>query len=261
MLELMLVNERRVGAGDLVDKKIISDEFIETLKDDKYETHLDEIKDALSILDDAIESLQSCILDEAATLLKQRCFEKSTILSENTQALDIIRNHIREYITQLENEDDWDDENNNDSEFDWENDDQFLEPSQLNNPLEISKVFTLDQSVDVTYFKPTLFRFKQNEYEVNSWRYFLRDLCFILYKLDKEIILSFPNRKEFIGRTRNYFSKKQSDLTCAGKINTNLYVELNLSAKDVLKLVKKILKAYRIEPHHVEVEVRPVRSI
>ncbi len=237
-------------------KKIISDEFIETLKDNKYETHLDEIKDALSILDDAIESLQSCILEEAATLLKKRCFDKSNILSENTQALDIIRSHIREYITQLENEDDWDDENNDNFEFDLENDDQFLEPSQLNNPLETSKVFTLDQSVDVTYFKPTLFRFKQNEYEVNSWRDFLRDLCLILYKLDKEIILSFPKRQEFIGRKRNYFSKKQSDLTCGGKINTNLYVELNLSATYILKLVKKILKAYRIEPYHIEIEVR-----
>lgn len=239
-------------------KKLISDEFIETLKDDKYETHLDEIKDALSILDDAIESLQSCILEEAATLLKKRSFEKSKILSENTQALDRIRSHILEYITQLENEDDWDD--GDDCWDDENNDDQFLEPGQLKNPLEISKVFTLDQSVDVTYFKPTLFRFKQNEYEVNSWRDFLRDLCLRLYKLEKEIILSFPNRKEFFGRKRNYFSKNKSDLTCGGKINTNLYVELNLSANDILKLVKKIMKAYRIEPHHIEIEVRLDRN-
>ncbi|MDY7023020.1 MAG: hypothetical protein SWJ54_16995 [Cyanobacteriota bacterium] len=240
-----------------MSENFISAEFIESLKNNKYQEHLDEIKDALSILDDAIESLESCLLDEAATLLKQRCFEKSNILSGNTQALENIRSSIKGYISKLEYKDNCDEEKNNDSDLESKINDQLIKSSQSNTQSETSKTFNLAKSVDVTHHKPILFKFKHNQYQVSSWRDLLLDLCFILYKADRDIILQFPNKKEFMGRKKPYFSFQKNLLRYACRIHkTNLYVEGNLSAKLIVNLVIKILKEYRIDPSHLEVEIR-----
>ncbi|MCX7832585.1 MAG: type I restriction enzyme HsdR N-terminal domain-containing protein [Ignavibacteria bacterium] len=102
-----------------------------------------------------------------------------------------------------------------------------------------------------TYKKISFFKFKQIEYEVNSWSKFLISICNILYQNHPKDFQKVLNLK---GRQRPYFSKSSSKIRKPSIIRgSGIYVETNLSANSIMKLVMELIKLFGYKEKDLEI--------
>jgi predicted type IV restriction endonuclease len=98
------------------------------------------------------------------------------------------------------------------------------------------------------------FTFKGNRYEVNSWKDMLVQLCNIMLDTHR---LRFNQVLVLRGRKRPYFSKNPNDLRTPKKIlGTDIYVEVNLSANNIVRLSKDILSLFGYRGDDLSIEAR-----
>ena len=98
------------------------------------------------------------------------------------------------------------------------------------------------------------FSFQGSRYEVRAWKGLLMGLCGILYAAHPA---EFERVSEIRGRKRPYFTRNASELRIPERFqNTNIFVETNLSADQIVKICFAMLDVFgysrddlRIEAH------------
>jgi negative regulator of replication initiation len=98
------------------------------------------------------------------------------------------------------------------------------------------------------------FVFKGNKYEVKTWKDMLIQICNIMFSIHRD---RFEKVLKLRGRKRPYFSKNPNELRGPERINgTDIYVETNLSANNVVQLSKRILALFGYKEDDIAIEVR-----
>lgn len=130
---------------------------------------------------------------------------------------------------------------------------QFL--SRHRNQLVISTV-PPTKSVSGSYSGKSIssFSFRGSQYEVRFWKDLLITLCDILNATNRS---HFDKILSIVGRKRPYFTHNANELRVPQKINnTNIFVETNLSANNIVKICLDMLAVFgysssdlRIEAH------------
>ena len=96
------------------------------------------------------------------------------------------------------------------------------------------------------------FSFKNKVYEVRSWREMLMTMCEIFASSHRK---EFDNVLSIVGRKRPYFTRNPNELRY-GKIisNTNIYVETNVSANEIVKLCFQVLSTFGFDDTDLTIE-------
>ena len=114
--------------------------------------------------------------------------------------------------------------------------------------------YFLAEEYDFTGDKIRSFSFFGQEYPVKSWKEFYSALSLILYELDPIIFTSFLEDEDFI-KTRRMISKNEKDLRSPFKINSNIFIESNLSSQSVVNNILIMLRKYEIDEDEVIVAI------
>ena len=97
------------------------------------------------------------------------------------------------------------------------------------------------QKTDYKGTKPSLIMFCGKEYKVNSWREVLSKIIEEIYKEKRDFTPAFNIR----GEKRIYFSTNPKGLFQPQKIkDANLFYEANLSANQIMRIIKSLLKVF-----------------
>lgn len=120
---------------------------------------------------------------------------------------------------------------------------------------EIREFYTLNDSVNVTGTKPKKIKI-DNEILIIKKRSWIE--CFIqfnnyLYSYDTQLFESFISDDDFQGREKRIITNQSELCRKAIKLNdnSNIYIESNLSANDILKYMKLISEKYELEDDDV----------
>jgi hypothetical protein len=104
-----------------------------------------------------------------------------------------------------------------------------------------------------TFKKPTEIEINETiiKIKTNTWTELYVLSCKHLYKLNKEIMIDLIDNDRINTNRRQYFSKSKRCMYNPKKVATNLYVEANLSANRVMKLLEKLFTIYNIESYQL----------
>lgn len=98
----------------------------------------------------------------------------------------------------------------------------------------------------------TCFYFKNKKYEVRSWRDLLFELLNIINSLYRN---EFERVLELRGRKRPYFTRDKNELRKPAKIsNSNIFVETNLNANNVIKMCYDLLALFGYSQEDLQIE-------
>lgn len=98
------------------------------------------------------------------------------------------------------------------------------------------------------------FSFINKQYKVHTWKDLLIQLVNVLYKLHSADFNKVLNLK---GRKRPYFSYIEKDLRAPKKIsNTNIFVETNLSANNIVRICRDLLKIFGYSKDALRIEAK-----
>lgn len=117
-----------------------------------------------------------------------------------------------------------------------------------------SKPHTLDETF--THKKICAFMFRREKYTVNNWQDTLVKLCNLLSDLYPNKTKSLVNNPKFEGRKVSYFSYnyvKGKNIKIDG---ANIYVWINLSANDIVKVITNLLIEFNEHPSDFYVYLR-----
>lgn len=105
---------------------------------------------------------------------------------------------------------------------------------------------SIDLEFDYTGRSIENFNFLGKKYNVNSWRDFLIGISSIVIELHpkKEYPQEFKRLLSLRGRKRNYYSLDPHGLKSPGEVGRNVYVEGNMNANSIVKLVKSLMSIY-----------------
>jgi len=105
---------------------------------------------------------------------------------------------------------------------------------------------------DYTGTTPAVIKILGETYEVDNWRdCLITAVSHVLAEVDDQHKIT-----EIRGTTREYFVEegRQSDLISPKKIpDTDLYLESNFSANDVIRIIERVLVKYDYEPSELEI--------
>lgn len=89
-----------------------------------------------------------------------------------------------------------------------------------------------------------------NKFKVNNWRELYIQVCNYLIDLNASLFISASEKLK--GKKRVYFSKNKEYIfrSCLLK-KVNLYAELNFSANDIIKNIRKLLKEFNINEANI----------
>ena len=109
---------------------------------------------------------------------------------------------------------------------------------------------------DFEYRRICAFKVNRVEFEVDSWKDTLLKFCGLLAKQDSKLIESFMFKPDLCGRKIRYFQK--SSVLGRNQIipGTDIYVWTNMSANEIVRLIKKMLKYAKISPADFQVFLR-----
>ena len=113
----------------------------------------------------------------------------------------------------------------------------------------VDETIPYDIMTDFCHMRPAAFSFDNIKYPARLWKTVLLKTCEILWNKNNTIFENFLEDRFMHGKTRIYFSKNKGNMAKPEKIlNTDIYVETNLSANGTRDLIVKMLDQYRI-PH------------
>lgn len=105
-----------------------------------------------------------------------------------------------------------------------------------------SKIFSPVRDENFTGRSINSFAFKKAKFEVKSWKELLTKVCETLVNSHKN---QFDKVLTLKGRKRPYFTTNSNELRTPEKINnTNIYVEINLSANSIVKLCYELMAIF-----------------
>lgn len=129
-----------------------------------------------------------------------------------------------------------------------------LHPAKIINthkPLDDSPIIS-----DNMYANKSIssFSFKEERYEVRSWKDMLIQVCNIMLATHRDRFEYVLNLK---GRKRPYFTKNSNELRAPININeTDIYIETNLSANSIVKLSIEIISLFGYTKEDISIEKR-----
>lgn len=98
------------------------------------------------------------------------------------------------------------------------------------------------------------FTFKGIRYEVHSWKDMLIKITNLMLSTHRD---NFERVLNLVGRKRPYFTKNPNELRIPERIdNTNIYIEINLSANSIVKLSKSIISLFGYKEDDLFIEVK-----
>lgn len=112
--------------------------------------------------------------------------------------------------------------------------------------IEYRRKYQIVEDIDVKGEKIENFVVLDMEYVVSTWINFLKILCDSLHDLDKSILYQLIRHKNFTGRERVIINDNAKDMKKPYKIDENLYIEMNLSANDILHYAKLICEHFDV---------------
>lgn len=104
--------------------------------------------------------------------------------------------------------------------------------------------FDIMDEVDVTGRTPCELDICGDVFSINSWSGFLKNLCETLYEYDTQVFRSLVKHNDFKGRSRRIIDDSVDKIRKPLKLADDLYVELNLSANDILNYSKLIIEKF-----------------
>ena len=128
---------------------------------------------------------------------------------------------------------------------------------------ELSKIVTNKVTLDhdFTYTKPEGYRLYRGEIVTISSYYDLYvSLCEYFYKLNPVIFRSFPQKTDFNGWKRTYFSLEKNKIRNAVLIGNSVYIETKFPANKIRDLLIKMFSAYNLSFDILEIYIRQDRK-
>lgn len=99
-----------------------------------------------------------------------------------------------------------------------------------------------------TYIKPFGFKFLNDEtIKARNWNELYIKACQLFLKIDKSTFLTFINKTNMNGQSKNYFSENEEDMERPIKLMEKLYIETDFSANQFRDLLIKIIKEYNFD--------------
>ncbi|MCX5716785.1 MAG: restriction endonuclease subunit R [Nitrospirae bacterium] len=96
------------------------------------------------------------------------------------------------------------------------------------------------------------FYFRSSKYDVRSWKDLLIKLCEIISAAHRN---EFEKTLNIVGRKRPYFTLSANELRAPQKINnTNIYIETNLSANNIVKICFDMLAVFGYTDNDLRIE-------
>lgn len=120
-------------------------------------------------------------------------------------------------------------------------------PDAINNEkmeMDGRTEFDIMDEVDVTGRTPCELDICGDVFSINSWSGFLKNLCETLYEYDTQVFRSLVKHNDFKGRSRRIIDDSVDKIRKPLKLADDLYVELNLSANDILNYSKLIIEKF-----------------
>ena len=128
---------------------------------------------------------------------------------------------------------------------------------------ELSKIVTNKVTLDhdFTYTKPEGYRLYRGEIVTISSYYDLYvSLCEYFYKLNPVIFRSFPQKTDFNGWKRTYFSLEKNKIRNAVLIGNSVYIETKFPANKIRDILIKMFSAYNLSFDILEIYIRQDRK-
>lgn len=110
--------------------------------------------------------------------------------------------------------------------------------------IDYTSVYNITTDINVTGEKPKQLIIADIEYNVSSWKEFLRKICNELFSLDSSVMYNLVRHRDFCGRARYIINDNSTDMVSPYKISDSLFIETNLSALDILNYCKIICEHY-----------------
>ncbi|MBU5676817.1 DUF262 domain-containing HNH endonuclease family protein [Alkaliphilus sp. MSJ-5] len=125
-------------------------------------------------------------------------------------------------------------------------------PEKYNYAIDVDKIdydidYNIMDDLNVTGEKPRQLIILDMEYNVNSWKDVLREICRKLYELDAQIFESFVKHKDFEGRERRIISNSSDGMNSPFKLTEKIYIETTLNANAILNYCKLIVEKYDMQ--------------
>lgn len=128
-------------------------------------------------------------------------------------------------------------------------DDEIQHPKIEDNYKKVS----LDS--DFTNKSPISIEIEGDKIEGDTWKELYIEVCNYFINKDRLIFLGLPNKVK--GKKRDYFSKKEDNIRVAVYLKeVDLYIEVNLSANNIVSNIKKLLNEYKIDKQKVMVYLK-----
>ena len=103
---------------------------------------------------------------------------------------------------------------------------------------------------DFTGKSPVAIKIAEDKIEGSTWKELYIGVCDYLINKDKSIFLELPSKIK--GRKRDYFSSTDDNIRVPVKLEeVDLYSEVNLSANDIIKNIRRLLNEYKIDEKNV----------
>lgn len=108
----------------------------------------------------------------------------------------------------------------------------------------------MDWSINVTGKKPKRMIIYNEEYEAQSWKQVYITFCKYLAEKD----LTQLKQTKLTGRNRDFFSTSDKNLRVAYLLEeVNLFIEVNLSAQQIINNVKALIKEFNLDITHIKI--------
>ena len=123
------------------------------------------------------------------------------------------------------------------------------------NERDVENTYSLDDENNFTGEKIKYFQFLGQDTNVDNWRDFFQQICFILFELEATKFKRFVIDEDF--RKRSILvSDKKEDLRVPMAIAKSIFIEGNLSAEHILTLVRTMLQKLEIDLSEVNICLR-----
>jgi hypothetical protein len=114
--------------------------------------------------------------------------------------------------------------------------------------------YNLSEDHDFTGDKIKTYVLMNQEYPVDNWKDFYQKISQNLYELAPGIFNSFINDGTFTDG-KKLISNKMEELRIPIRITDNIYLESNLSAESIVKMVRLMLRKYGIEEEEITMNI------
>lgn len=105
--------------------------------------------------------------------------------------------------------------------------------------------YSINDDLDVTGFKPIALIIDNDRKTIASWRDMLIETCLFLLDMDKELFESLITNNNF----KRILANEESSLRRGEKISESLFIETNLSAKDIINYIKLFTKEFDVDEY------------